>query len=722
MENTRKRIIELIEDYSYKPLMFRELADFLEIREEELTLFSSVLNELEAEGLLARTSKGKYLRPDMANMTVGIIQINERGFGFVTSEKEEKDIFIPQEYLNGAMNQDKVLVKIKKTSSEGKRAEGEIINILNRANTKLIGTFEKSKYFGFVVPDDKRITGDIFVPKSEFNGATAGSKVVVEIIRWPEKRRNAEGKIVEVLGFSGEPGIDIISIAKTYNIQAGFPDEVLRQVESIPQVVQEIELSRRRDLRNLRIVTIDGEDAKDLDDAISIERLSNGNYLLGVHIADVSHYVTEESPLDKEAAERGTSVYLVDRVIPMLPKELSNGICSLNAGVDRLAFSVMMEIDGSGNVVNHEIFKSIINVDERMTYTNVSKILADEDEDLIERYEKHIDDFKLMHELCKILREKRVKRGSIDFDFPEVKITLDKNGKPIQVKKYEITISNKIIEEFMLVCNETIAERMFWANAPFIYRIHEKPDMEKIEAFNEFLHGLGYNIKGISKLHPMALQEVINKIKGKNEEKIISTLMLRSLQQAKYSHKNEGHFGLAAKYYCHFTSPIRRYPDLFIHRVINEMLENNFMLDEKRQSKLMDLAIQSSKISTEKEKAAEQAEREVEDLKKVEFMSDKLGEVFETVISYVASFGFFVELENTIEGLVHIENLRDDYYSYDQKKYCLIGERTNKVYKIGDKVTVRLIKADIASKRLDFILEEGIVEIYKRGRIKRRKD
>ncbi len=722
MEQIRKKVIELIEGYNYKPLMFRELAVFLEIREEDLTLFSSVLNELEAEGLLARTSKGKYLRPDMANMTVGIIQINERGFGFVTSEKEEKDIFIPQEYLNGAMNQDKVLVKIKKTSSEGKRAEGEIINILNRANTKLIGTFEKSKYFGFVVADDKRITGDIFVPKSEFNGATTGSKVIVEIIRWPEKRRNAEGKIVEVLGFSGEPGIDIISIAKTYNIQAGFPDEVLRQVESIPQVVQEIELSRRRDIRNLRIVTIDGEDAKDLDDAISIERLSNGNYLLGVHIADVSHYVTEGSPLDKEAIERGTSVYLVDRVIPMLPGELSNGICSLNAGVDRLAFSVMMEIDSSGNVVNHEIFKSIINVDERMTYTNVSKILLDEDEDLIKRYEKHIDDFKLMNELCGILRDKRVKRGSIDFDFPEVKIILDKNGKPIQVKKYEITISNKIIEEFMLVCNETIAERMFWANAPFIYRIHEKPDMEKIEAFNEFLHGLGYNIKGISKLHPMALQEVINKIKGKNEEKIISALMLRSLQQAKYSHKNEGHFGLAAKYYCHFTSPIRRYPDLFIHRVINEMLNNNFMLGEKRQNKLMDLAIQSSKISTEKEKAAEQAEREVEDLKKVEFMSDKLGEVFEAVISYVASFGFFVELENTIEGLVHIDSLRDDYYIHDQKKYCLIGEHTQKTYKIGDKVTIRLVKADIVSKKLDFILEEGIVEIYKRGRIKRRKD
>ncbi len=717
----RERIISITEEYSYKPLTIRELTTLLEVKDEELSFLEGALKHMETEGILVRTSKGKYVRPEMANMAVGPIQINQRGFGFVSSEKEDKDIFIPPSYTNGAMNMDKVLVKIKKSSLRGRRPEGEVVRILNRANTRIIGSFEKSRYFGFVTPDDRRIPSDIFIPKSEFNGAVTGCKVVVEIVNWPDKRRSAEGKVVEILGNCGEPGIDIISIAKSHGIETEFPQEVIEQVRTIPKVVEEDEIHKRRDLRGRSIVTIDGDDAKDLDDAVEVEKLPNGNYLLGVHIADVSHYVTEGSPLDINAAGRGTSVYLVDRVIPMLPQELSNGICSLNAGEDRLALSVNMEIDNEGSVVNHEVYKSVIKVAERMTYKDVTRILIDEDRHLIEKYKDHISHFKLMKELCEILRAKRIRRGSIDFDFPEVKITLDNRGWPVKVEQYEVSISNKIIEEFMLVCNETIAERMFWANIPFIYRIHEKPDAERIEALNQFLHGLGYSIRGINKLHPRALQEVMDRIRGKSEELIVSTVMLRSMQHAKYSHRDEGHFGLAAEHYCHFTSPIRRYPDLFIHRVISYMLKNNFIMDERKHKKLDQLGEERAKISSDRERTAELAERDVEDLKKVEFMSDKLGEVFEGTISSVTSFGFFVQLENTVEGLVHIDSLDDDYYAFDAAHYCLIGERTKRVFRIGDHAVVKLVKADILSRRLDFILEEEIRDFYKRTKIKRRR-
>lgn len=717
----KDRLIELFEDNTYKPLKFNELANLLGIESGELAFFADILDELESEGRVVKTKKGKYAPPHMVNMIIGTLRVNEKGFGFVVSERDRsKEVFIPAEFMNGAMNQDRVVVRIIKSSKQDKKPEGEIIRILSRTNTKLVGRFEKSKYYGFVIPDDRRITTDIYVPKSEFNGAVTGSKVVVEITRWPTKRRNPEGKIVEILGMVGQPGIDIMSIAKSYGLEEKFPDDVINQVKTIPMTIPENELSKRRDLRKLRIVTIDDEDAKDLDDAISIEKLPNGNYLLGVHIADVSYYVTEGSPLDREALRRGTSVYLIDKVIPMLPKELSNGICSLNAGEDRLAFSVMMEIDGTGRVIRYDIFKSVIKVSERMSYKNVTKILIDEDKELIERYKDYVEDFKIMLELCNILRKKREDRGSIDFDFPEVKIILDQFGKPIQIKKYESTVSNRIIEEFMIVCNETIAERMFWTNVPFIYRIHEDPDPEKIKGFNDFLNSLGYSIKGVNKLHPKAFQDVINKIKGKKEEKIVSTLMLRSLQHARYSDKNEGHFGLASKYYCHFTSPIRRYPDLFIHRVISEVLENDFTIDEKRHTKLAKLAREAAKVSSETEKTAEEVERAVEELKKVEFMEDKVGEVFEGIISSVTSFGFFVELENLIEGLVHIEDLKSDNYYFDEKRYCLIGKRTKRVFRIGDEVTVRLIKADVEARRLDFMLEEDVKEVMRRGKVKRK--
>ncbi|MGE5474639.1 MAG: ribonuclease R [Ignavibacteriales bacterium] len=715
-------IINLVEDYSYKPMLFQELSECLEYKgEKELLL--ELLEELEEEGKIIRTGKGKYVRPEMANMLTGILQLNERGFGFVIPENGKDDVFVPADYLNGAMNGDKVLVKLKQSKTEGKSSQAEVYKILTRANTKVVGTFEGKKNFGFIISDNKRI-GDVYIPQNMVNGAVTGDKVVVDLIEWPERNKSAVGKVVEILGRKWDPGVDILSIAKSYAIETEFPAEVLDEIKTVPEKVLEQDLQGRKDLRHLRIVTIDGEDAKDLDDAISIERLQNDNYLLGVHIADVSHYVKEGHPLDECASSRGTSVYLVDRVIPMLPPKLSNGICSLNAGVDRLAFTVIMEIDRQGNVINHDIYKSVITVSERMTYKDVTKILENEDQELLKRYENHIEDFKIMRELSEILRRKRVARGSIDFDFPEVKIILNDKGKPIEVKRYEITISNKIIEEFMLVCNETVAEKIFWLNMPFIYRIHENPDAEKIDMLDEFLHGLGLSIKGKNNIHPRTLQEVLEKIKGKDEESAVSTLMLRSLQQAKYSHKNDGHFGLAAKYYCHFTSPIRRYPDLFIHRVIGELIKNNYSLNEKRYKSLMSFAVEAARISSEKERFAEKAEREVEDLKKVEFMAERVGEDFEAVVSSVNNFGFFVALDNTIEGLVHVENLKDDYYNFDVQRHCLVGERTNRIFKIGQKVNVRLIKADKEARRLDFMLEDlisqPIINFKKLNKIKKK--
>ncbi len=570
-EERKERIVSFMREDAYKPLLFKELMAVLDVPKTDIEEFTSVLEELESEGKIFKTHRDRYGVPDRMNLVVGRLQGNERGYGFVIPDDENlKDVFISADALNGAMHDDRVIARVNKKLVADKRAEGEIIRVIKRANTTIVGTFEKSSYFGFVVPDNVKISGDIFIPKDEFNKAKTGQKVVAEIVKWPEKRRNAEGRVIEIIGDKNEPGTDILSIIKSYNLNEAFPDDVVKQAESISDTVTEEMIKGRRDLRQLRMVTIDGEDAKDLDDAVSLEKLPNGNVRLGVHIADVSHYVTEGSPLDKEALKRGTSVYLVDRVIPMLPKKLSNGICSLNPKVDRLAFTVMMEIDSKGKVIDHEIFESVINIDERMTYTNVYKILAENDEELCKRYDYLLNDFRDMEKLALILRKKREGRGAIDFDFEEAKIILNEEGKPIEVKRYEITIANRIIEEFMLVCNETVAEHFFWTNAPFVYRIHEDPDTDKIESFAEFAHNLGYNLKGINKVHPRALQDLLSKVKGTKEERIISTVMLRSLQKARYSNQNTGHFGLAAKYYCHFTSPIRRYPDLIIHRLMKE--------------------------------------------------------------------------------------------------------------------------------------------------------
>ncbi|ACL76588.1 ribonuclease R [Ruminiclostridium cellulolyticum] len=706
LEERKERIVAFMRDKAYKPLLFKELRMVLDVPEEDIELFTQVMDELEEEGRVFKTHGKRYGVPSRLNLVTGRIQGHERGYGFLIPDDElMEDVFIPADSLNGAMHNDRVVARVNKKSSSDRKMEGEIIRILKRANTTLVGTFENSMSFGFVVPDNKRISGDIFVSKSEFHGAKKGQKVVVEILKYPEARRNAEGRVIEIIGDRNETGVDILSIIKSYNLEEDFPEDVLNQANSIGDTVTEEMIQGRRDLRGLRMVTIDGEDAKDLDDAVSIETLENGNYRLGVHIADVTNYVTENSPLDLEALDRGTSVYLVDRVIPMLPRKLSNGICSLNPHVDRLSFSVMIDIDKNGKAYNHEIFESVINIDERMTYTNVYKILEENDQELIKRYSHVVSDFQKMKELALILRKKRFQRGAIDFDFDEARVVIDEKGKPIDVKRYEITIANQIIEEFMLACNETVAEHFFWTNTPFVYRIHEDPDEEKIHNLNEFLYNLGYSIKGINKIHPRALQDLLEKVKGTRHERIISTAMLRSLQKARYSNESTGHFGLAAKYYCHFTSPIRRYPDLIIHRIMKLYLKGG--MSEEKINHLEGILPEIAKQCSERERAADEAERESEDLKKVEYMKAHEGEIFEGIIANVTSFGMFIELDNTIEGLVRMSSMEDDYYNYNESHYCLVGERTRKIYRIGDSVKVILAKADVAARKIEFILVES---------------
>lgn len=629
------------------------------------------------------------------------MQAHQKGFAFLIPDEEgAKDVFIPASFVNGAMNGDKVLVKVTREDKNGKKREGEVVKIAERANKRFVGVYEDSKNFGFVVIEDSRISQDIFINKKNANGATHGDIVMIEITKWPDKKRSPEAIVIEVLGKKGDVGIDILTIIKKFGLPEEFPQKVISFAENIPETIEESEIKRRRDLRDIKMVTIDGEDAKDLDDAVSVEKLENGRYRLGVHIADVTHYVKEKNPLDKEALNRGTSVYLIDRVIPMLPKKLSNGICSLNPKVDRLALSCLMTIDNNGTVIDHEIVESVIKTDERMTYTDVTKILRDNDEELIKRYDYLVENFKDMQELCSILNKKRFKRGAVDFEFTEAKIILNEFGKPIEIKPYEREIANRMIEEFMLVCNETIAESMFRTKLPFVYRIHEDPDSEKLVKFKEFAYNLGYTVKWTDKAEPRDLQDIIEKVKGKKEEMVVSTLLLRSMKQARYSPENVGHFGLAAEYYCHFTSPIRRYPDLQIHRIIKEYI--NGKIDDGRSKKLIGLVDYAAKQSSETERIAQEAEREVDDLKKAEFMLGKISEEFDGIISSVTSFGIFVELPNTIEGLVHITALDDDYYVYDETHLSLIGERNKKVYRLGDEVKVKCSRVDIPNREIFF--------------------
>ncbi|MDT8717889.1 ribonuclease R [Clostridium sp. 19966] len=717
----REKIMDCMMDTDYRPMDLFKLADILGVADVDIKILRKMLKAMEKEGVILKNSNEKYGLTDKMGIIKGKFQGNQRGFGFLIPYEERDDLFIPANAVNGAMNGDIVLAKITSEAIHGKRIEGEIIKVLERANQTLVGVYEDSKNFGFVVADDKRIYNDIFIPKGEKNHAKNGDVVIIEITRWPEARRNPEGKVIEILGKKGEKGIDILSIIKKYHLPEEFPEKVQNFAKEIPEEIPQEEYERRKDLTSWKMVTIDGEDAKDLDDAVSLEKLPNGNYKLGVHIADVSNYVREKNPLDKEALKRGTSVYLIDRVIPMLPRELSNGICSLNPKVDRLTLSCVMEIDNTGKVLSHDIFESVIRTSERMTYTDVTKILRDKDEELIKKYEYLYEDFKEMEKLCNILNARRMARGAIDFDFEESKIILNEEGWPVEVKPYERAIANRIIEEFMLICNETIAEHMFWANMPFVYRIHEEPNEEKLSVFYEFIHNLGYTVKHTKEIHPRSLQEILEKIKGKNEETVVSTLLLRSMMQARYSPESVGHFGLAAKYYCHFTSPIRRYPDLMIHRIIKEFI--NGRIDDNRIKKLTPIVEHASIQSSETERIAQDAEREVDDLKKAEYMSDKIGETFEGIISSVTGFGFFVELPNTIEGLVHMSTLEDDYYVYDEAHLCIIGERTKKIYKLGDQVKILVSRVDIDSREVHFevITEEGEDEIYYKNPAKKRK-
>lgn len=702
MEERKNRILLFMREHSYTPLKFDELAVVLDVPADDRASLHKLLDEMEAEGLIIKTRKERYGVPERMGLIVGQFQGNAKGFGFVLPDFGDEDLFIPANAINGAMHGDRVIARISRHASGNGHQEGEIINIIKRVNKTIVGKFDRSEHFGFVTPDHARLSGDIFIPKDYINGAEKGQKVVVEITKWPEKNRNAEGRIIEILGYEDEKGVDVMSIIRAYNIPYEFPDEVVKEAQAIPTTISEEELAKRRDLRSLRMVTIDGEDARDLDDAVSIEVLPDGNFRLGVHIADVTHYVKEGSHLDNEALKRGTSVYFPDRVIPMLPKELSNNICSLNANENRLAFSVLMDIDSSGNVIDHDIFESVIHINERMTYTNVYKILEENDAKLKERYKEHVADFENMKRLALILGERRRRRGSVDFNFDEAKIIVDENGKTIDIKRYKMTIANKIIEEFMLLCNEVVSEHFFWIGIPFVYRIHEDPDPEKMENLNFILGSFGYRLKGYRDVHPKAIQDVLNQIKGKPEEKAISMIVLRSLQKARYSDTHDWHFGLAAEYYSHFTSPIRRYPDLIIHRIMKEQI--NGKLNDKRIEHYKSILHNIAQHSSERERAAQDAERDCDDLKKAEFMMDKVGQQFEGIISNITAFGLFVELDNTVEGLVRLSSMDDDYYTYNERSLCLIGERTKKIYRIGDKVDVQLIKVSVETRQIDFII------------------
>lgn len=640
---------------------------------------------------------------------IGTYRKNQKGFGFVKIEDQEDEIYISRENSKNALNGDTVAIKIIAEKEGDKKQEGKIVKIVRHEKDTVVGTFQKSRNFAFVVPDDKNFGTDIFISKANWGKARDKKKVLVQILKYPEKGKNAEGKVIEVLGGINEAGVDMLSLIKQYELPYKFPDEVVAEAKAYGDKIDPSDLPRRRDLRNDIIFTIDGEDAKDLDDAIHVEKLENGNYKLDVHIADVSHYVREKTELDKEAYLRGTSIYMLGRVIPMLPRELSNGICSLNAGEDRYTLSCSMEITPKAKIVSSNIYKGVICVTERMYYTDVQKILDRSDETVLKRYEKYISYFDLMAELANILKAKRKENGYLNLEIPESKIILDENGVAIDVKKYETYFANEIIEQFMLIANETVAEKFYWLQAPFIYRNHEAPDVDKVKELNKSLYNFGYKIK-ISKeeiIYPNEFAKILEDVKGKDEEKVVSNIILRTLRVAKYEAENKGHFGIASKYYCHFTSPIRRYPDLFIHRIISKYLDNDYLVNDFWIKKYEKRAEKRAENCSERERVATKVEREAEDIKKAEFMESKIGEEYEGIVSSVTNFGIFVELDNTVEGLIRYEKLGDEYFIYNEEKRQAIGEHTGKVYQIGDKVKIRVANASKLMRQIDFeICEE----------------
>lgn len=735
LEQRKQILTELMDDKAYVPMKAKELAILLNIPKSQREDLMEVLNALVAEGRIGVSKKGKYGKAETFSVN-GIFSGHPKGFGFVTVEGMEQDVFIPEDKTGAALHGDRVQIVVEHDSrmsgsrsgmgSGGRRAEGAVIRVLEHANQEIVGYYQKNKNFGFVIPDNQKLAKDIFIPQGCDMGAVTGHKVVVKITDFGSEKHKPEGRVTEIIGHVNDPGTDILSIVRAYGLPETFPQEVMEEIEDIPEDVTVPgqpakpgspygisdlsshdgwggELSGRLDLRGLQTVTIDGEDAKDLDDAVTICRDNQGHYILGVHIADVSHYVKEGSPLDREAFKRSTSVYLVDRVIPMLPHKLSNGICSLNAGTDRLALSCIMEVDGQGTVLDHRIAETVIHVDRRMTYTAVNAIVTDRDEAVMAEYEDFVPMFDCMKELADILRESRRKRGAIDFDFPESKIVLDGQGKPLEIKPYERNAATRIIEDFMLLANETVAEDYYWQSIPFLYRSHDNPDPEKMKQLGTFINNFGYFIKmQHGEIHPKELQKLLDKIEGTPEEALLSRLTLRSMKQAKYTTQCSGHFGLATRYYTHFTSPIRRYPDLQIHRIIKETLKGG--LSDKRaghyEKILPEVAVQTSAL----ERRADEAERETDKLKKCEYMSRFIGQDFDGAISGVTNWGLYVELPNTVEGLVRMSDLDDDYYIFDEQHYELIGEMTKKTYKLGQPIRVTVSSTDRLLRTVDFIL------------------
>ncbi len=705
-EKRKKVIYDFICDDFYVPMKIKEIAMVLQIPREHRDELKAVLDILEEEGKISLSKRGKYSKGQAKRLT-GIYQAHPRGFGFVAQEGVDEDVYISEDNTNGAFQGDEVEFIITRHKEGDKRTEGKIVRILSHGTTKIVGLYEKCKSYGFVSPDNQRILNDIYIPEGKEKGAMTGHKVVVELTSYGGEHLKPEGFVTEILGHINDPGTDIMSIVKGFDLPTEFPDRVMNQAERVGKDVSEADIAGRMDLRGWEMVTIDGEDAKDLDDAVSLTK-DGENYKLGVHIADVTNYVQERSALDREALKRGTSVYLADRVIPMLPHKLSNGICSLNAGEDRLALSCIMTVNLKGEVVEHLIAETVVCINERMSYTSVAKILEQQDKEEIKRYGHLVPLFERMAELSRILQTRRHRRGSIDFDFPESKMILNEQGHPIDIKPYERNVATKLIEDFMLLANETVAEEYYWRDLPFIYRTHETPDEEKMKKLSTFINNFGYHIHVGNEVRPMEIQKLLGKVEGTPEEALISRLVLRSMKQAKYTPENTGHFGLAAKYYTHFTSPIRRYPDLQIHRIIKENIRGRLNAErvEHYENILPEVAMQAGLT----ERRAEEAERETVKLKKVEYMKERIGEEFDGVISGITKWGAYVELPNTIEGLVHVINMRDDHYEYWEEQYELIGEHTRNVYKLGQNVRVRVIGADRLQRVIDFEFCEDVFD------------
>ncbi len=707
--NLKEEIIAIIKSADYEPMSVSDFQDALGLSSaDSFRDLIKILVELEQTGMVTRTKQDRYQKQQQktnSGLVRGTLSQNKKGFAFLRPDDQEmEDIFIPPTKINRAMDGDVVLVEVKKSRGDFRKGkfEGEVKAIESHSIKQVVGTFSEARHFGFVVPDDKRIMQDIFVPKGQELGAVEGHKVLVQITQYSDGTNSPEGQISAILGHKNDPGVDILSIIYQHGIEIEFPDDVLKEAENVPETIQPDELKGRRDLRDELTITIDGADAKDLDDAIAVKKLDNGNTELTVNIADVSYYVTEGSALDREAYDRATSVYLVDRVIPMIPHRLSNGICSLNPEVDRLAMSCRMEIDAQGQVVKHEIFESVIHSNARMTYDAVNRIITDKDAVTRAQYPEIVPMLDLAQTLSQQLIAMRKKRGEIDFDIKEAKVIVNEEGIPKEVVTRERGEGERLIESFMLIANETVAEHFNQMEVPFIYRIHEQPKSERLRQFFDFITNFGIMVKGTGEdIHPSTLQNIHEEIAGRPEDMVISTMMLRSMQQARYDADNLGHFGLAADYYTHFTSPIRRYPDLIVHRLVRKYLIEKSM-DGRAMHEWEEKLPQIAEHTSNRERRAIDAERDTDELKKAEFMIQHIGDEFEGVISSVANFGMFVELPNTIEGMVNMQNMSDDYYHFDERQMALIGERKAKVYRIGDVVKVKVIHVDVDERQIDF--------------------